>query len=588
MPSVTDPEATEPPYFYRDPRATPEERQRGIIGTLRLISIARRDQSVTYSFTESPKTDGRTIWLGAIAADDPDLEPLALGHGIHETMHVLATDMMALNKLNHITPFMQSLINVLEDIRIDSLGMTKSESYAPWREAMALVLEKRHQLAVQSASRQNPATALCLWLHMELASELPFRWTKRYLPTMRDIVKKSLPQNILSEILSVARGAANAANTSEIIELAGKIESILKTVCSKDKKSSGKATRHRPSRSDANTSAVPKMKAAAPSGADTETQQFLSAVLGKENSCPRELGLAYFIHSNETSTATDDHAVRASVRKGDANSDYVAKDWPDKEDMTDNLARSDIDTYTKQFDANLSSFLQLTAAFEKAFRTPAEENEDAAATGTVTAHDIALRVKMRNPRLFAAPAPVKTVRGELIILLDRSGSMGVSRMTRAKIAVASLWRAATKHKGIRKTIGVFPGLGDAHVASLVRSGETELQFLNRFKGVGAYGSTPVNQALWWASDIFERAPATGDDARLLVVITDGDFPVSLAPELTRKFKTAHVEVAVLSIMTVIENQDVLSEAIHDEKAITQALVRLIEKTRFCKKLQTTC
>ena len=122
----------------------------------------------------------------------------------------------------------------------------------------------------------------------------------------------------------------------------------------------------------------------------------------------------------------------------------------------------------------------------------------------------------------------------------------------------------------------------------MRSGETELQFLNRFKGVGAYGSTPVNQALWWASDIFERAPATGDDARLLVVITDGDFPVSLAPELTRKFKTAHVEVAVLSIMTVIENQDVVSEAIHDEKAITQALVRLIEKTRFCKKLQTTC
>ena len=117
------------PQIFRDPDETPEERRAGVVEALKSI-LGRYD--VTFSFSESPKTDGKTVWLGNLDPDDESFETFALGHGIHEMMHVTQTDMSAFAAKEK-TELTAGLINVLEDVRIDTYGMRLNRLYGVWR-----------------------------------------------------------------------------------------------------------------------------------------------------------------------------------------------------------------------------------------------------------------------------------------------------------------------------------------------------------------------------------------------------------------------------------------------------------------------
>ncbi len=178
------------------------------------------------------------------------------------------------------------------------------------------------------------------------------------------------------------------------------------------------------------------------------------------------------------------------------------------------------------------------------------------------------------------------MRGQLVVLLDRSGSMGVTRMTSAKIAVAALWQALERQSGIRRQIAVFPGLAQAHVGPLLHEGDTPRRFMTRFKAVNAFGSTPINEALHWAADTLVENSSFPGETRLILVITDGDFPATLGPALEKKLKDAQAEIAVLSIAARITNRSVASVTVTDDLRIPEALVALVGKTAFCRRLRS--
>ena len=200
------------------------------------------------------------------------------------------------------------------------------------------------------------------------------------------------------------------------------------------------------------------------------------------------------------------------------------------------------------------------------------------------ASDAALRLQTGDRRLFASPAVRKTVCGNIVVLLDRSGSMGVSRMTSAKIAVTALWQTLAKLLGITKRLAVFPGHEETDVGVLSRTGENTEDFTDRFKSVNAFGSTPINEALFWAAD--QIAAEAGETAhRLILVITDGDFPIAFSPLLKERLEASGAEIAVLSIAARVENRDVPQVVVNQDQDIAPGLVRLIERTRFCRQLR---
>ena len=546
---------------------------RSIEETLTQLSVATPGHPVAFSFTENPKTDGKTIWLGAIDPNDDAFEALALGHGIHEMMHVKSTSIEALSAPEKLTPFLRSLINILEDIRIDSLGMAGSSCYALWREAMAEVLEERGQLAAQHPDSRPPLQQVCLWLHMELTVELPMEWAQRHLPALQRLVAKHLPLPLLDEMLQLARGARTAPDTLAVVKIAQTIESLLEKAASHKESSSVESEGRKAS--DNGTSPRPD-------------RSFLQQALADDADDAPDLGLAYFMSATDQDAKASDQAGRSTpLRKAQNTPIYTVDPWPDPEAIEDRIARDDVPLFTKSFNKSSEQCRQLAQVFDRLFRTRDEDDDEASPSGPLPAADIALRVQMQDKRLFSSPAPRETVHGKIVILLDRSGSMGVTRMTSAKIAVAALWLALERESGIKRRIAVFPGLNQVHVGPLLRDGDTLEQFMTRFKSVNAFGSTPISEALFWAADRMteDESEEFPNETRLILVVTDGDFPATVADSLQEKLQSSHSEIAVLSIAATVLNPSVASVTVRDDDLIPNALVELVKKTDFCQRLR---
>ena len=551
-----------PDIFYRHPNALPAQRKTGVLQAFARIF---RHSDVTFSFSESPKTDGKTVWLGAINPADEAFEALALGHGIHEMMHVTETDMTVLQDAS-MTPFIGSLLNALEDIRIDRLGMNHTATYAVWRGAMAEVLEARNQLAGQHTAGLTPAELISLWLHLELTAELPMPWADRLLPGVRKLVDEKLPRPLTREALRLARGVYQTSSTRDAARIARDIADLLEKSQPEEK-------------TPAETSA-----AVAPM-LTPEEAAFLQSALRQAGVPTPDMGLAYFIDAGRQPTkASDNGALRTPVRLGADKTHYRAAPWPDADALTETIAKEDAPLFRERFESATDDCRRLKGAFTRAFVGHRDDEDDNTAQGFTLASDAALRLQTGDRRLFASPSVRKIVCGDLIVLLDRSGSMGVSRMTSAKIAVTALWQALAKLPGITKRLAVFPGHGETDVGVLSHTGESPESFIDRFKSVNAFGSTPINEALFWAAD--QLASDTGNPQhRLILIITDGDFPIAFSPLLKERLEASGAEIAVLSIAARVENRDVPQVVVNRDQDIAPGLVRLIERTLFCQRIR---
>lgn len=550
-----------PDIFYRHPNALPAQRKAGVLQTFARIF---RHSDVTFSFSESPKTDGKTVWLGAINPADEAFEALALGHGIHEMMHVTETDMTILQDAS-MTPFISSLLNALEDIRIDRLGMEHTATYAVWRGAMAEVLEARNQLAGQHTAGLTPAELISLWLHLELTAELPMPWADRLLPEVRKRVDEKLPRPLTREALQLARDVCRAASTRDAARIARDIADLL------EKSQSNEAPPH---------------EAASAPTLTPEEAAFLQSALRQAGVATSDMGLAYFIDAGrQPARASDSDSLQIPGRLGADKPHYRAAPWPNADALTETIAKEDAPLFRERFESAADGCRRLKGAFTRAFIGHRDDEDDNTSRGFALASDAALRLQIGNPRLFSSPAARKTVCGDLVVLLDRSGSMGVTRMTSAKIAVTALWQALAKLPGITKRLAVFPGHGETDVGVLFRTGESLESFTDRFKSVNAFGSTPINEALFWAVDQITAADNETQN-RLILVITDGDFPITLSPLLKERLEASGAEIAVLSIAARVENRDVPQVVVNRDADIAPGLVRLIERTRFCRRIRS--
>ncbi|MEI3355273.1 MAG: hypothetical protein V8R49_10170 [Duodenibacillus massiliensis] len=137
--------------------------------------------------------------------------------------------------------------------------------------------------------------------------------------------------------------------------------------------------------------------------------------------------------------------------------------------------------------------------------------------------DAPVDILLKEPRLFAKRGtPVKKPSGHLMMLLDRSGSMGVERLSfgqsgrRPHLPVRKKGERHHRHcrslSGPNKT-DILPLTADAAV--------TAEDFIRRFAPLSSWGATPIAEAIDWARD---QMDAVESERKLLLIITDGDFP----------------------------------------------------------------
>src|ERR1700694_5152950 len=70
-------------------------------------------------------TDGNTIRLPALPADDRRARVYGLGYIVHETGHVEDTDFEAYSQFESQSPLHGALLNILEDVRVELARMRR-------------------------------------------------------------------------------------------------------------------------------------------------------------------------------------------------------------------------------------------------------------------------------------------------------------------------------------------------------------------------------------------------------------------------------------------------------------------------------
>ena len=87
------------------------------------------EKEIKVVFAGTPCTDGKTVYLGEPLLQSQDALDAYLSHGTHEIHHVLYSDFDEVASLGGL----HSLVNALEDVRIDAIGYKKYPGGYLWR-----------------------------------------------------------------------------------------------------------------------------------------------------------------------------------------------------------------------------------------------------------------------------------------------------------------------------------------------------------------------------------------------------------------------------------------------------------------------
>ena len=520
--------------IYRAHHLASESRIRAVKQFLSTFSL---DKRVAFDFDLSPKTDGKTVWLGALDPNDETFEVQAVGHGIHEMLHVTETDMSALPEAGD--PLLFAVVNVLEDVRIDGIGSRRHPGYLAYRRELIETLEQKGRLRYDAdPKRLTPNESLASWLHMTLLVEIGCDWFQTYADKFAARLEELSFSSDLPALLKTAEKVHTADSTRRVVEIARELLALWPS----SERSIVKTSRNFGRTSD--------------NGARLRLPTLLSQRFGQET---RQDGAA--------------SGYAESQPEG-----IESMPWPLS--VTDRYQRDDQTRYAKLFDAQSHRIGELSESFRHALSRPFDDETRPADEGVALSPSFLNAIACGSNKLFAADNETIAPLADVCILLDRSGSMGTDRMTLAKVAVAALSRALRVLEGVRTHTAVFPGLNRVPVG-VIESPETPTELaLQRLRTVNAYGGTPLAAALQWAVSSFSDREAK----RLIVMITDGVFPHDRIDAFETLLRDNDIELALLCIDTRIDGLTPTVESVSEAREIVPALKRLVARTRLASSL----
>ncbi len=546
------------PVFYHCDTVDKRTRLEHMASFLTLIT---QKAGVEVHFSLTPSTDGKTIWLGFIDPEDEDFEALTLGHGIHEVMHVISTDMQSILRYRN-NSFGKTILNVLEDIRIDVLGPHYFSGYKVWREELVEVLRTRGTIRLKvDASQLQPTELFTHWLHARLLVKAGYNWAMEFVPSLESEISRCLPKAFLIKISQAADRIFKAKNTMGTVRIT---ETILKLWDEQLKALSAASS------SNANRAQINVQLSLDFDSQDTD-KTYLNFMQAVDNTFSGQESNLLEPPCESTPTSSKTESASKIIH------DY----WPDKSD-NEMLVRDGIE-YAKAFETMMDRVHIMHERIETLLATETMKGIRFAESGYNLARDWIRRAATGNLRIFEHRSKKEEVASEICILLDRSGSMGVKTMTAAKTAVLGTISALRNIQGSKVRAACFPGPLHSHVSVVADDDESIESITERFRKIGAFGSTPVREALLWGRDSFS------DDAdvqnRLLLVITDGRFPTEISASLEKDLNAQGIELAVVSIDMC--NEGICSNyyQLDNVEYMEDALETVIAQTQFCTALR---
>lgn len=146
-----------------------------------------------------------------------------------------------------------------------------------------------------------------------------------------------------------------------------------------------------------------------------------------------------------------------------------------------------------------------------------EEDEWVADSGIVLDDFLIDRIPIGETSVFRNDTEVDGVNTAIVIMLDRSGSMGGSKIEIAREAALAVSHAVEQIPDVKVSVGAFPG-EDNEVLPILEFGEQTKATAGRFSDLHASGGTPMTEAIWWGLEALLYRQET---RKLLFVVTDG-------------------------------------------------------------------
>lgn len=521
------------PLFYSDPDETPEER---VCSVVNLLTSLAGGKSVTFHFEASPSTDGKSVWLGALDPTDDDFRPLALGHGIHEMMHVTDTRPADIRKCSA-GSMERALFNVLEDVRVDTLGMHRYPGYLPWREALMDALRARGTLkCALSPTQCGAADVFAIWLHTELLADIGASWARAFAPLWEQALSQHLSRSTADECLTVARKIHKATASAQSVRIVQELCALLRN-------------KMHAASEDAAPCEAPGPSKTAGGGRDSAFLQQVQNELGKSAISQSErlenvaalIGAPLYEHAAGKGRSSSRTRFAGA---GTAKAPAEAHLWPDD---TDNpMILNDAREYSRIFQDVRERIAVMRDELEQRLRRPACDDCEPAGEGErfTELHLTELIDRPTEPRLFEKSADTTNVDASVCILLDRSGSMGIRSMTLAKAAVLGLVLALRSVKNCSVQAACFPAPLRGKVAIVAQPDESDQTLIERFAKIGAYGSTPVQEAVEWAGHRLDESQSRD---KFLLIVTDGCFPSSFSGKIENNLNERGIELGLVSL-----------------------------------------
>ncbi|EGV32650.1 von Willebrand factor type A [Thiorhodococcus drewsii AZ1] len=500
-------------------------------------------------------TDGQTIWLPDLPADSR-LRPVAWGLLAHEASHVRHTDMAVYQTAARHSPLRRTLLNLLEDIRIER---AIRRDYPGTEATLAQVIDWMLAQGYLDPPHPNEhpaqiltAALLLILRHRVLGQQAltqPAQEAER-------VLRQTFPPALVHRLFGLMTEVRALGSTAEAVALAERIQRLLDEEAQASQPEATSAsdapeeTEHCEDEDGSDTSAGEADPASAneqtdetdgPDAAHEGTDQPASEIGdgSAEPEATSELdGQAADALSDGQDPASDDLLQRVlAAGEGDLGADLFASV---RQVLTTQSGDGDFGLPTlpvpedppchppfgevlhRQVEATSRA---LIARLQGLVQSSQMDRPHAVCRGRTLVPTRLHRAGVGDARLFARRRPRIAPNTAFHVLVDLSGSMNnqtCSGQRAFRVALESALAVALaleRIPGVSVAVSAFPGLGgeDARITRLVQHGQSIRQRAGAFQQ-GPRGGTPLAQALWYAATDLTLRPET---RRVILVMTDG-------------------------------------------------------------------
>ena len=431
------------------------------------------------------KTDGNTIVIPETRPDDPDASLLVYGYIGHEAAHVRFTDFSVLSKMQAATPLKHTILNVLEDARIErEMGAVYPGVRTDLQKLVEKLIANGDMLGPTNENSQayKLQSYLLYRLRYEMLEQKAFG---DLASTAESLFREAVTPALATRVGAVVTQAGSMKSTEDALQLTERILVLLK-----------EATQESPPHD--NSTNLPE-SVDADGACEATSRKAVEAMLAADKEdFAKDLGsllqdkLQKMARSPEAgTTAGMAVAEPLSAKKGDGRT------------ILAQAARA-----TQALRRRLSGLLEAHS----------EGEESNVISGQILDPVRLTRVPFGAQDIFLQESDGVEIDTAVQILLDRSGSMEKNMMVAAEATLA-IAMALQQIAGVNVAVAAFPSAVTDGVVPLTAFGETAKRTAGRYAAIKADGGTPLAEALWWGIDSLLQ---TKETRKLLLVITDGE------------------------------------------------------------------